>query len=209
MTQCRQQIEELEFHVRNTSSQQLNPSGILYLIVVQDVLRNQYNAFLSIASKVATCHEKVEKCKKPFEEFERAQGIKPSTSSSQHNYSEMASLLVPSSGHMSGGGIQAAGQFAPNSSAFGAPPSSSFGTLTNSTFGTSAFNKLPANNLTGSQTTSAPIFGANPTTNITQTPCIFGSTSAPTGTASTGSVNTPFNSFGNFGGLSVKRTSST
>jgi hypothetical protein len=100
MSQCRQNIEELELHIKNTSRHELGPTGILlFSPVIQEVLRNQHFSFLAISSKVAATHDQIEKCQKIFEDFEAKNGIKPARDTmdlEKSSFSQMASLLVPS-----------------------------------------------------------------------------------------------------------------
>ena len=64
MQYCRQSIDELESNIRMVShSHHISPK------VIQDIIRSQHSTFLSVASKIATVHDAVERHREKFLEY--------------------------------------------------------------------------------------------------------------------------------------------
>ena len=126
--------------------------------------------------------------------------------SENHNYSEMASLLVPSSNSnvntMSG-----------TASLFGGPTQNQFGSSQAAAKPAGSMGIFATSNSGfGNTATNTSIFGSNTANNANtaQTGMFGASNPIQASNTSSGTATTPFNSFGTFStGLSVKRSNST
>jgi hypothetical protein len=94
MISCRQNIEELEMSIRSGSNaSQLTPT------IVEEIIRNQYSAFMAIATKVAAVHDQTTKAKDGFTKYqERFLGNQNRSviDTSKDSFAQMATYLVPS-----------------------------------------------------------------------------------------------------------------
>ncbi|TPX72708.1 hypothetical protein SpCBS45565_g00249 [Spizellomyces sp. 'palustris'] len=209
MQQYRQIIEELELNIKSLSQErQYSPQVLL------DIMRNQDDSFMAIASKIAMIHDALDKQKENYADFRRRYfGIEEAFKSRRGPHGQgreatplelIASTTLKPSAQASQGAQAAGLGYATlgSSSLFGQPVAANPTTLGISALGASNIGQPATSQAAGSFTLGSSLFAPSATTNAAQGSSTLASSNTwapsagPTGQAS-GSL---------FGGLSQTPT---
>ncbi|KAJ3312919.1 Nucleoporin p58/p45 [Boothiomyces sp. JEL0838] len=96
MNQCRQNIEELELNLRSSHTPKINATGTISLNqVIQEIIKNQYQSFMSIAGKVAQVHDTITKAKDIYIQFHEKYYGNVTPENNRESYSQLAQYLQP------------------------------------------------------------------------------------------------------------------
>ncbi|KAJ3318281.1 Nucleoporin p58/p45, partial [Boothiomyces sp. JEL0866] len=89
MNQCRQNIEELELNLRSSHAPKINAT------IIQEIIKNQYQSFMSIAGKVAQVHDSITKAKDIYVQFHEKYYGNIAPENNRESYSQLAQYLQP------------------------------------------------------------------------------------------------------------------